>query len=919
MPDDLGDYASLPTAEHADLALGDYASIPKIGGSPTPETDKAVAGTAIAASRMPAAGLLEEIAKPARAIAQTGKDLVLGIPQALWQTGKFAADPVKTTMEALPGVVGQMQQARQSPPLSQEWWNAVTPLAAQEAMAVAGVRGSAPKVLKQEGEPVLKAGEAPVASELPKTEGGDFSEEVQKGGMEAQGPAQGETIVEPAAVSGTESPPAAEPPSPTSIKNAIVDQERVTRGLQPAMEPAKRSFGTVWDEASKAVDENPTVREDLIDELKSKPRALTDKEDALLLHKQIELQNDFDKTSENLIKAQESNDPAATAEHRVRFAQLSDQLLDVYDVNKTAGTETARGLAARKMLANEDFSLAKMVTRKRAANEGRQLSPEQVSETGKVNAQIVDAQSALDAHMVKQEARLKAFKTRTKGAIGKVEEKLRTGDFTKQERVPLQLDQEGFKLKGNLERLKQKFQEGLIKDMQRKRTLPEKVGDTLVKWRRGFILSSPITLGKLTSAAAQRMVFTPIEEGVGGAIGKVFPKLAEKATIEGGFSARAEGKALTEGLTKGMSDAWDVLRTGKSELDVNFQKKTGLPRSAIDFIGQVHGALKTVPKRAAFARAMEKQFQRGIASGVDVTDPMVQSSYMIKAYQEANKSIFMQDNAVVSAWKRGMSAFEQPDKATGHVPLWKKSVATTGKVLLPIVKIPTNIVAETMQYATGTVTGGARLARAYARGIETLRPEEADLIMRQLKKGSAGGAVMLLGFLNPDVVGGYYQPGKKRAPGDVKAGSIRVYGHDIPSWALHNPLLETLQIGSTIRRVAVDKMGSIPLGLAAGALGLIEEVPFVREMLEVSKAFRANERVAFAGELSKSLVVPQAVQWAAQHFDPTTEYRKPRTVMEHIATGIPGLRETVPVKSGGNASKPFGTKLGSRWPAKKAF
>ena len=79
-----------------------------------------------------------------------------------------------------------------------------------------------------------------------------------------------------------------------------------------------------------------------------------------------------------------------------------------------------------------------------------------------------------------------------------------------------------------------------------------------------------------------------------------------------------------------------------------------------------------------------------------------------------------------------------------------------------------------------------------------------------------------------------------------------------------------------------------------------EQVPFVRETLELAKAFDIRQKGAFWGELGKSLLVPQAVQQAAQWQDEDLYgnpiKRKPRNIAEHIETGIPGLRERVPRK-----------------------
>src|ERR1039458_2440606 len=173
--------------------------------------------------------------------------------------------------------------------------------------------------------------------------------------------------------------------SPTGIKNSTVDAERQKRGLPSAMQPARRSFGKVWDDAMAKIDRDPQAQDDLINELRDKPRALTDLEDAMLLHRQIDLQNEFGKATRDLNQAFEDGRDAAMVEEKLRVAALSDKLLDIYDIGKRVGTETGRGLAARKMMVNEDFSLAAMTTEKRATNGGRGLTKEEADTIQKQN------------------------------------------------------------------------------------------------------------------------------------------------------------------------------------------------------------------------------------------------------------------------------------------------------------------------------------------------------------------------------------------------------------------------------------------------------------------------------------------------------------------------------------------------------
>lgn len=192
--------------------------------------------------------------------------------------------------------------------------------------------------------------------------------------------------------------------TPTSIKNATVDQERVTRGLPPAMEPARRSFGAVWDEAMALVDRDPVAQDLLIGSLKEKPRALTDVEDALLLHRQVDLQNEYARHARELAAAYDDAQRfpdrlEAVERHKALLNEVSNKLQELYDVNKAAGTETGRGLAARRMLASEDFTLAKMEMELRAARDGRPLSDHEREQLQKAHDRIAELQTQLESHV----------------------------------------------------------------------------------------------------------------------------------------------------------------------------------------------------------------------------------------------------------------------------------------------------------------------------------------------------------------------------------------------------------------------------------------------------------------------------------------------------------------------------------------
>lgn len=189
------------------------------------------------------------------------------------------------------------------------------------------------------------------------------------------------------------------PQNPTSIKNAVVDQERAARGLPPAMEPASKEFGVSWEQAMAKMDADYLYPDRLIAEMREKPRAATDTEVATLLHRQVELRNLQDKAMRELAQAKDDGRVEDVADLNVRVDILSNQLLDLFNIDKAVGTENARGLNARKMLANEDFTLAKMELEKRAAKGGEQLTDAERAEVTNAQGQIAETQAAYDAYV----------------------------------------------------------------------------------------------------------------------------------------------------------------------------------------------------------------------------------------------------------------------------------------------------------------------------------------------------------------------------------------------------------------------------------------------------------------------------------------------------------------------------------------
>ena len=360
---------------------------------------------------------------------------------------------------------------------------------------------------------------------------------------------------------------------------------------------------------------------------------------------------------------------------------------------------------------------------------------------------------------------------------------------------------------------------------------------------------------------------------------------------------------MAKGWVAGVAEAGDVLKTGKGEVELLWGKVSDLPPEWINFFNRLHATVKNPTKRGHFEFAMAKQMEWYTNHGFDVRDPLIQAKMGESAYEYANRSIFLQQNIVVTKFHDLMRSIESWDKETGKPSILGRAATTAIRFELPIVRVPTNIIGEAFIHAFGSIVGGVEAATAYARGIEKLKPEQADMVMRHLKKGSFGAAMMVVAFCNPDSFGGFYQRGEKRKPGEVEAGGIRVFGWDVPKLLTHLPILEAMQMAATMRHIMdarthksdKDRPGYVTAG-ARALLSMGSEIPFLDSAGGLQQFAQDPEQ--WLGRQTESLIVPQAVQQTATFLDKDAEgnkiKRKPEGVLQNVEMGIPGLRQQVP-------------------------
>lgn len=565
-------------------------------------------------------------------------------------------------------------------------------------------------------------------------------------------------------------------------------------------------------------------------------------------------------------------------------------------------------------------------TKPKTTRASRPLSPElekAKQELEEVNRQIVEARKSAKPKVDPQAVALKALKSRLSKQLADLQDRIANGDFSARPRRTLKLDEEAMRAKAAVQDVKDRFERMKQAEEMKRRTGFEKAMSAISAYRRGFVLSSLGIVRKLFFAAQWRSITTPVEDIIGSGLSKLpgVSKISERAPIEGGgINLRAQIDAKVAGWTKGLRDAYEKLTSpgGLSQLEVAHGKKPyglegesgALDPKILRWFAYTHGALKAQVFREHYTYAMKKLEAWNAAQGVDTSGWLEHMRISNQAMEWAYRSILLQNNAMVDGYKRFMSRLTQKDKATGRTDPALLGVATALRMEMPIVKVPTNIAAETMDYLFGTMTGSARAARAIRAGVENLSQPEADMIMRKLKKGTLGlPAAVLVGYLLRNQIGGFWMPGGKQAAGeqdDVKPGEMRIGDYTIPESDMHHPLLSAVMYGATVGKAAdtkIRKSDAEPQGLGEGivaaSLGLADLTPFAREASDFARALEPAQRQRILGQRVQSYLVPGAVSWIARHSDTDSQgepvKRKASTIPEYIEMGVPGMRQNLPV------------------------
>ena len=516
--------------------------------------------------------------------------------------------------------------------------------------------------------------------------------------------------------------------------------------------------------------------------------------------------------------------------------------------------------------------------------------------------------SQLRAELRNPEARRNATRQAAlQRQIDDIQRRIATGDFSKAPRRPFTYDEKTFALEVQRNRVQRQLDALALKREQAQKNPVARFSDFLVKLHRFNILSSPLVVPKLLSAATAKIAVTPLEELAGSVLRHIpgIDRIAAMAPRHGaGFTLGAEREGLRGAFSKEtMRGARDQVVQGHDALDELYGDKAYKTQEWTNFMGNIHSALKEPAMlnefyRSYFHRAQHER-ARVIGEGMnpDQADaymqrPSTQAMIGAKAYADGAAAKMQGKNQFADAIDSALrTAKQQGGPMAGLAKLFE--------IVFPIRKVPLNIVKEITSYAVGGVKAG--IGATTWRG--ELTPERADYILKNLKQQTVGTALLTLGYAFSQYFGGTHQEGDKKRNPNVKPGEAKIGGVEVPELFFHSPAAQTLQIGAGLARIYQQEFAKTHNAFDAGLHALLANygstlergIPYLDQPRRIGNTLKYGRGAGeVVGDQLRSMFVPQIMQRVAQAHDPYKGFRKPKSVAQDVALGIPGLREKVP-------------------------
>jgi hypothetical protein len=531
--------------------------------------------------------------------------------------------------------------------------------------------------------------------------------------------------------------------------------------------------------------------------------------------------------------------------------------------------------------------------------------------------------------------KIKARDVRLEKRTKEYEKRIAEGDFAKRVREKLPVAGESVAKQEAFENARKRFEAALQKKELESQGPIRAYSDKAVALSRWSKLTGIETIGKIAGAATVRVAQRTVEAAFNSMmrrtpyIGRIF----KGASVEGaGISSLP---AYYKGVYQGLKDIPGVL-AGRIKTSENIRPSPfsgtvtkWLDRSSVN----LHAAGKRPAYKAAYDHASAYLKKEATELGKDLSDPQVLTEIHEAAKAAGERSIFLRDNLASQSLNVLVNYLEHAKIA----PRAGFAAAKMIRLLLPIVRVPTNVALETVNMSGGGLVAGAfKTARIMAKGLDNVTTAEKASLVRSYKKGAIGAALFTTGLLLKDHFGRPYDPKHPAQPGEIKEGEAEVLGVRVPRWLMHAPPLLTMQAGADTAHLMEEKLlksGVKPGANMAAAYGqalqhVMREVPFIKEVSTLDSLLGGGWDSNPSKELGKQVVglIPQIIQnvakWTDQHDGDAAGWpwpldygyplqRKPTDVGQQIEMAIPGLRGRVPTREEVEAEKKMQRKAKS--------
>ena len=191
-------------------------------------------------------------------------------------------------------------------------------------------------------------------------------------------------------------------PMSTSVKDAALDRDRADRGLPPMMDPIRKSDPELYAQMQNVLDNDWQAADKLIARWKAKPFMPTDVDTMVLLHRRVDLKNEYAKADQEYLQAnKEGRTEEAQTAKAVRDS-MSERLDELDEVlgrgDKSMGTMMGRAFRARQLVMREDYTLDALERDLRSRTKRDTVTDQEMAELRKIAddwKQIADEEDML--------------------------------------------------------------------------------------------------------------------------------------------------------------------------------------------------------------------------------------------------------------------------------------------------------------------------------------------------------------------------------------------------------------------------------------------------------------------------------------------------------------------------------------------